>query len=225
MSTAAQSSPPSSRTALLVGATGLIGGHCLRLLAADPFYSRVIVLARRPLTDTLPTKVEAHVVDFDRLDALPAQVRADHIFCALGTTIKLAGSPEAFRRVDLDYPIALAKLALARGADHFLVVSSLGANADSRMLYSRTKGEMEQQLTAMSFRSITIFRPSLLLGERKEFRLGEEVAKRLDFLMPLRYKPIQASRVASAMISVAKENRPGTRILESAEIQNLGVAA
>jgi uncharacterized protein YbjT (DUF2867 family) len=93
------------------------------------------------------------------------------------------------------------------------------------MLYSRTKGEMEQQLTALPFRSITIFRPSLLLGERKEFRLGEEVAKRFDFLMPQRYKPIQASRVASAMVVVAKENRPGTRILESAEIQSLGVAA
>lgn len=225
MSTAAQSSSPSSRTALLVGATGLIGGHCLRLLAADPFYSRVVVLARKPLTDTFHAKVETHIVNFDRLEALPAQLRADDVFCALGTTIKLAGSPEAFRKVDLDYVIALAKLAQERGADQFLVVSSLGANADSRMLYSRTKGEMEQQLTAIPYRSITIFRPSLLLGERKEFRLGEEVAKRFDFLMPLRYKPIQASRVASTMIAVAKENRPGTRILESAEIQSLGVVA
>jgi uncharacterized protein YbjT (DUF2867 family) len=213
------------RTALLAGATGLVGSHCLRLLAADPSYARVIILVRRAIPGSLSSKVEQHIVDFDRLENLPSSVRADHVFCALGTTIKRAGSPEAFRKVDLEYPLALAKLTLQRGAEHFLVVSSLGADPSSRMLYGRVKGQMEQQLAAFPFRGITIFRPSLLLGDREEFRLGEEVAKRLDFLMPHRYKPIEASRVAAAMIAAAKENRPGTRIIESAEIQKLGVAA
>lgn len=215
----------SSRTALLVGATGLVGGHCLQLLSADPFYGRVVILVRRSVTGALPSKVEQHLVDFDRLDTLPPAVRADHVFCALGTTIRQAGSPEAFRKVDLEYPLALAKLTLQRGAEHFLAVSSLGADPKARMLYSRAKGEMEQQLLALPFRAITIFRPSLLLGDRKEFRLGEEVAKRFGFLMPSRYKPIDASRVAAAMISAAKEHRPGRRIIESAEIQKMGIAA
>jgi len=215
----------SGRSALLVGATGLVGGHCLQLLSADPFYGRVVILVRRSFTADLASKVEQHAVDFDRLDTLPQAVRADHVFCALGTTIRQAGSPEAFSKVDLEYPLAVAKLTLERGAEHFLVVSSLGADPGARVLYSRVKGEMEQQLLAIPFRNITIFRPSLLLGDRKEFRLGEEVAKRFGFLMPSRYKPIDARRVAAAMISAAKENRLGTRIIESAEIQKMGVAA
>ena len=215
----------STRTALLVGATGLIGGHLLRLLSGNAFYSRVTVLARRTLTAESPGNVDTRVIDFGKLDALPTDVRADHVFCALGTTIKQAGSPAAFRTVDLEYPIAVAKLALSRGAEHFLVVSSLGAHSKSRVLYSRVKGEMEEQLQALPFRSVTIFRPSLLLGQRVEFRLGEEVAKRFGFLMPSSYKPIDAARVASAMIAIARENRPGIRIIESAEIQKLGAAA
>lgn len=215
----------SSRTALLVGATGLVGSHCLRLLSGDPSYDRVVVLVRRSVTGILPPNVEQHLVDFNRLDELPPAVRADHVFCALGTTIRQAGSPQAFRQVDLEYPLAVAKLTLKRGAEHVLVVSSLGADPKSRVLYSRVKGEMEQQLLALPFRSITIVRPSLLLGDRKEFRLGEEVAKRFGFLMPTRYKPIDASRVAATMIVAAKANRPGVRIIESAEIQTMGVAA
>ena len=225
MTAGAVSPSTSTRTALLVGATGLIGGHLLRLLSEDPFYSRVMVLARRPLTDVASARIDTRVIDFGQLDSLPADVRADHVFCALGTTIKQAGSPAAFRTVDLEYPIAVAKLALSRGAEHFLVVSSLGAHAKSRVLYSRVKGEMEQELQALPFRSITIFRPSLLLGQRMEFRLGEEVAKRFGFLMPLTYKPIDASRVASAMIVAARGNRPGIRVIESAEMQKMGAAA
>lgn len=225
MTAATPSVGTAPRTALVVGATGLVGGHCLRRLAADPFYSRVVVLARRPLAETFPARVETHVVDFVRLEALPPQVRADHVFCALGTTIKRAGSPEAFRKVDLEYPLSVARLTLQRGAEHFLVVSSLGAHAKSRMLYNRVKGEMEEQLLTMPFRCITIFRPSLLLGHRAEFRFGEEVAKRFGFLMPPSYKPIDAGRVAAAMVAAAHESRPGTRIIESAEIQKPSPAA
>jgi uncharacterized protein YbjT (DUF2867 family) len=210
------------RTALLAGATGLIGGHCLELLAADPFYSRVIILVRRPVERSLPPKIQQLVINFDHLHGLPSEFQADDIYCALGTTIRQAGSADAFRKVDLTYPLSLARMTLERGAQHFLVVSSLGANASARVLYSRVKGEMERDVLALPFRSITIFRPSLLLGHRKEFRLGEEVAKRFAFLTPARYKPIDARRVARAMVAVARAGQAGPRIIESAEIQTLG---
>ena len=212
----------SGRTALLAGATGLVGGHCLELLAADDAYARVIVLVRRELSTPLPPKVEAQIVDFDHLEQLPEAIRADDVFCALGTTIRQAGSPAAFTKVDLDYVVNLATWSLQRGAQHFLVVSSLGANAQARVLYSRVKGEMEEAVRALPFRAVSIFRPSLLLGDRKEFRLGEEIAKRFGFLMPTTYKPIHAGRVAAAMIATAKANRTGSRIIESAEIQRIG---
>jgi len=217
--TTASSAP---RSALLVGATGLVGGHCLELLDADPFYIRVSILVRRPLTHAHSPKVEQHVVDFDHLDALPDAVRAAHVFCALGTTIRQAGSPGNFRRVDFGYPLAVAKWALSRGAEHFAVVSSLGADPNARVLYTRVKGEMEAELRTLTYHGVTIVRPSLLLGDREEFRLGEELARRFGFLMPARYKPIDARRVAAAMISSAKANRPGTRLIESAELQLTG---
>lgn len=223
-STGSQMNSGSGRTALLAGATGLIGGHCLELLATDPFYSRVIILVRRPVERSLPPKVQQLVIGFDHLQGLPSDVRADDIYCALGTTIRQAGSADAFRKVDLTYPVSLARMTLERGAHHFLVVSSLGANPRARVLYSRVKGEMEREVMALPFRSITIFRPSLLLGQRKEFRLGEEVARRLAFITPARYKPIEASRVANAMVRVAKAGQPGPRIIESSEIQTLGGA-
>ena len=206
------------RSALLVGATGLVGGHCLELLAVDPVYDRVTVLVRRELSRMPSPKVVQHVVDFDHLEHLPPEVRAQDVFCALGTTIKQAGSEAAFRKVDLDYPVRVAKLMLDRGAEQFIVVSSLGANPKARVMYSRVKGEMEAAVSALPFQSVTILRPSLLLGERKEFRLGEELAKRIGFLMTASYKPVHARKVAASMIAAAKQHQPGTRILESAEI-------
>lgn len=212
------------RTALLAGATGLVGGHCLERLAADPVYSRVIILVRRPVERSLPPRVQQLVIDFDHLNGLPSDVRADDVYCTLGTTIRQAGSAEAFRKVDLAYPVSLARMTLERGAHHFLVVSSIGANPAARVLYSRVKGEMEREVLALPFRSITVLRPSLLLGDRKEFRLGEEVAKRFAFLTPARYKPIEARRVAMAMVAAAKSDHAGPRIIESADMQTPGAA-
>lgn len=209
------------RSALLVGATGLVGSHCLQLLAEDASYDRVFVLVRRPITPSLPQKFEQHVVDFDALDRVPDHVRALDILCALGTTIRQAGSETAFRKVDLDYPVAVAKMMLTRGAETFVVVSSLGANPKARVMYSRVKGEMEAAVSTIPYRSITILRPSLLLGDRKEFRLGEELAKRIGFLMTASYKPVHARTVAAAMITAAKSQTPGTRVIESAEISRM----
>ena len=208
------------RTVVLVGASGLVGAECLRLLVADPGVGRVVVLARRPLADVpVSPKLASHVVDFDRLDAHAELLAADQLVCALGTTIAQAGSKERFRAVDYGIPLALAKLAADRGARHFLLVSALGADASSRVFYNHVKGELEEALAALPFRSLSIVRPSLLLGERREFRLGESIAKRFAFLMPGKYAPIHSRDVAAALVRLAAEDAPGRRVVESGEMR------
>lgn len=203
----------------LLGATGLVGRHTLDLLASDPAFTRVVVVARRRFAEATAPRVEAHVVDFDRLDERPDLFRVDQVICALGTTIRAVdGSHERFRAVDYGLPLTAARLALSQGVRHFLLVSALGASAQSRIFYSRVKGELEDALRTMGFRSVTILRPSLLLGDRQEFRFGEEVAKRLGFLVPGRYRPVHARDVAAALVRSAREDVPGLHILESDEI-------
>jgi uncharacterized protein YbjT (DUF2867 family) len=208
------------RSILLLGATGLVGGHCLRLLATDPAFSRIVVLTRRSLpVEQRFGNVEPHVVDFDNLSAHASLFRVDQIMCALGTTIRQAGSQARFRVVDYEYPLAAARLGLGHGATHYLLVSSIGANPRSRAFYTRVKGELEATVLALQYRSVTIVRPSLLLGPRAEYRLGEQVAKRLAFLMRGNYKPVPAHAVAAALVRAAKEDAPGRRIIESREIR------
>jgi uncharacterized protein YbjT (DUF2867 family) len=207
----------------IVGVTGLVGGECLRQALADPCVTRVVALARRPLAAPAlgDSKLEAHVVDLDRPETYAAFLTVDAVLCALGTTIRVAGSQAAFRRVDHDYPLAVARAALERGARHFLLVSALGADAGSRVFYNRVKGEVERDLQALGYPSLTIARPSLLVGQRPELRLGEEVLKRLGFLLPRAYKPVAASVVAGALLAAAREEQPGTRVLESAVLPQL----
>ena len=208
------------RSVVLVGATGLVGAECLRLLLADPGVARVVVLARRPLADLPPSpKIAAHVVDFEQLEAHAAPLAADQLVCALGTTIARAGSKESFRAVDYGIPLALGKLAAERGVRHFLLVSALGADASSRVFYNKVKGDLEEALAALPLRSLSIVRPSLLLGDRREFRLGESIAKRFAFLVPGKYAPIQARDVAAALVRLAAEDAPGRRVVESAEMR------
>lgn len=203
----------------LLGATGLVGRHTLDLLAGDPHFSRVVVLARRKFAEAMAPRVEAHIVDLEKLPERPDLLRVDQVICALGTTIKaVGGSRERFRAVDYGIPLAAARIAQQQGARHFLLVSAIGASATSRIFYSRLKGELEDALRTLPFRSVTILRPSLLLGDRGEFRIGEEVAKRFAFLVPGRYKPIHARDVAAALVRSAKEDVPGLHILESDEI-------
>lgn len=207
---------------LVVGATGLVGSECVRLFAADARFSRVTALVRRDLPPALRLpRVEQHLVGFDRLDAESGLRPATHVLCALGTTIRQAGSQEAFRRVDHDYVVAAARLGQRLGARHFLLVSALGASAKSRVFYNRVKGETEDDVRALGYRALTIARPSLLLGERSERRFGEEVAKRLGFLMPGRLRPVEAADVARALLLAAVEDRPGVRVLESDEIRRV----
>lgn len=214
------SNTTTSTSVLLAGATGLVGGECLRLLLADPTFSRVVALTRRPLAlAAAPHKLQARVVDFDRLAEHASLFRVDQIICALGTTIKQAGSRERFRQVDLVYPLEIARLGLEHGARHVLLVSSLGANARSRVFYNRVKGELENALRALPYRAITIVRPSLLLGERRQVRLGEAIGARLGFLAPGRYRPVRASAVAMVLVDAARQDLPGLHLIESGEIR------
>ena len=206
---------------MLLGATGLVGREILRLLCADPAVDRIVTPVRRSFTAPEDPRLQVEVVDFDALDSHADLFEVDQIFCALGTTIKAAGSQQAFRRVDLEYPLAAARLGVERGATHFLVVTAVGASATSRVFYNRVKGELEDALRTLPYRSVTIARPSLLLGDRDELRFGEEVGKRLGWITPGRYRPVAASAVALALVLAAREDRPGMRIIESEDIRRL----
>ena len=212
-----------NKTALVIGATGLVGEETLKQLLNSAQYSKVIGLTRRPL-DIKHAKLENPVVDFDK----PGQyssIKADDVYCAMGTTIGKAGSQAAFKRVDFEIPLLVAKQALDNGAAKFILVSSMGADAKSMVFYSRTKGELEQALSQLKYKAVLIFRPSILLGNRKEYRAGEAIgrfaAEKLSFLFagPLaKYKGTPVDLLAKAMIKEAGENVSGVRIIENNEI-------
>jgi uncharacterized protein YbjT (DUF2867 family) len=211
-----------TRRALVAGATGLVGRQVVHALLDDPEYATVTLLVRRPTGMAHPKLVE-QVIDFDRLQvtALPP---VDDVYSCLGTTIRRAGSQEAFRRVDLDYPLAIARAALARGARRFLFVSAMGADARSRIFYNRVKGQLEEALAALPFQAVIALRPSLLAGERTEHRLGERLALKLALplrsLLPARYRPVPDVAVARAMLACAKRALTGFHVVESDAIQN-----
>ena len=206
------------RAALLAGATGLIGGHLLELLLGDPTWNRVTALVRRPL-DREHEKLDVRVVDFDALADIQDPPTADDVLCCLGSTMKKAGSKAAFRKVDHDYVVAVARLGLAVGARRFLLVSAVGASASSMNFYARTKGEAEDSVAALGYPVLHVFQPSILIGERDESRPGERlgivmagVLNRL-FLGPLRrYRGIAAETVAAAMVAAAKSDGEGRRV-------------
>ena len=215
-----------SRIAWLAGATGLVGGLVLKQLIASERYARVVVLTRRTVRVEDP-KIEQRVVNFDQLPAmdLPA---ADDVFCALGTTIKKAGSQEAFRHIDLDFPLALANKALARNAKQFLLVSSVGANAKSKNFYLRTKGELEDAVFALPFEATHIFRPSILVGPREERRAGERAGiVFMKLVSPMlvgglrKYRPMEAEDVARSMVSAAAMEGSGKSVYEYREMMAL----
>lgn len=215
-------------TALVAGATGLIGRRLVRLLIESDDYDRVHLLVRRPTGITDDRLVE-HAIDFDKLpDAGEDVGSVDHAFCALGTTIRTAGSREAFRRVDHDYVVAFAKLARDLGAQQFAVVSSLGADPDTRSFYLRVKGETERDLEALGLPRLVILRPSLLTGDRDEFRPGEKVSQLLlGITSPLlvgrlgRIRPVSDEQVARAMLGSVKNEGPAVWVIESEDIRSV----
>jgi uncharacterized protein YbjT (DUF2867 family) len=223
VSAASDSESKPGPLALVAGATGLVGRECLRLLANDDRLAEVRALVRRPLPpDFARARVRECRADFGRLAGHADWFQVDWVFCALGTTLRAAGSPAGFIRVDYDYPLAIARLAREHGARHFLLVSAMGAHPQSRVFYSRVKGELEQALRGLGFPSLTIARPSMLLGEREEFRLGEEIGKRLARLAPARWRPVHAAQVAAALVRAAHAEAPGVRLLENLQLRAAG---
>lgn len=213
---------PGTKSILLLGATGLVGRECLRLLVENDRFNRIVVLSRRPLDGEFANpKVESHVVDFDHLTAAAPLFGVDQIICALGTTIGQAGSRDRFRTVDLVYPLTAAHLGIERKVSHFLLVSALGANAGSLLFYNRIKGELEEAVSALPYRSLTIARPSVLVGKRDHPRTGESIAAALRVAFPPRLRPIKASDVARALVHQAVLDEPGRRVLLSAELRKI----
>jgi uncharacterized protein YbjT (DUF2867 family) len=209
-----------AKIALLAGCTGLIGSQLLELLLNDNRYSGIIAISRKPIS-TVNAKLTNLVCELHDLSNYKNQLEADDVFCCLGTTIKKAKSKEAFRAVDLDAPLLLARISKEHGAKKFLLVSLLGADKNSSIFYNKIKGEVEEAIKQVGFDSFHILRPSLLLGPRKEKRSGEDAAKFFykifGFLVPKKYQAIESIKVARAMLSFAQKEGPS--IHESNELQ------
>ena len=213
-------------TATLVGATGLIGSFLLEELLNDARFDKVRILIRRPIDISHP-KLEKKIIDFNDSDSLlVALSNSDVVFCSIGTTNKkVKGDKEAYRKIDFAIPVKLARFCNMTGCEKFILVSSAGANSKSRNFYQHLKGETEEAVKSVGLKTVHIMRPSLLLGERKEFRLGENIGKAvmtsLSFLIPEKYKAIQGKDVAKVMLALAQKNDEGVFMHENSEIRYL----
>ena len=214
------------RIAVIAGSTGLVGHELLQLLQNDSTYDKVYCLVRKSSNLKHPRVAEL-VIDFDRIPESLSEIKSvDDIYCCLGTTIKtVGGSKEAFRKVDHDYPLALAKWGESMNAKKMLVVSAMGADANSSIFYNKTKGEMENDISKLKIESITFFRPSLLIGDRKENRPGEKIgiaiAKALSFLfigLLKNYKGIHVKKVAAAMLIASRKQSRGVEVILSGQM-------
>ena len=216
------------KSALVAGGTGLVGSQLVKLLIQSTKFDGVKVLVRKEN----PTQIEgADVleVDYERLSEFEQYLKADVIFCCLGTTIKKAGSKEKFRKVDYAYPYELAKLCLKNGDIQFNIITANGANSNSFFFYNRVKGDIEKALEGLNIQNLNIFRPSLLLGKRNEKRITEEVGSIFASVVnPLlvgklkKHRAIQGLTVARAMLNVSLKNLSGIHYIESNDIQKIG---
>ena len=215
-------------TATLIGSTGLIGGYLLEELLYDPSFDNVKILIRKPVTVS-DAKLEKKIVDFNDNDSLLVAIsNSDVVFCSVGTTNwKTKGDREAYRRIDYDIPVKAARFCKMTGCEKFVFVSSVGANAKARGFYLKLKGEIEEAVQTVGLNSVHVMRPSMLLGNRKEFRFGEKLGtpliKAFSFLLSSKYKPIQARDVARAMVTAAKRNNEGFFVHEYSDIRKLAV--
>lgn len=207
--------PRPAQRLLLVGATGLVGRHVLQRALADPRVASIVAPTRRPLP--AHAKLLAPAVDYERLDEDAAWWRADAVICTLGTTLRTAGSKAAFRRVDHDHPLAVARRAHAHGTPTYVLNSAIGADAASRFFYNRVKGELEEALQQVGFASLTLVRPGLIGGQREEFRLGERlmasVLRAAGPLLPRRWRLNPAEHIAQALLEAALAARPGVSVI------------
>jgi len=208
---------------MIIGASGMVGTVLINLIKNDNPYDKVIILTRRALKNIHDSdKFIQHIVDFDNLEQYREVIKARTMVSLLGTTAKKAGSKEGFIRVDYEYPKQTALIARDNGTENIILVSSIGANADSGFLYPATKGRLEQAIMEMGFKSVNILRPSLLLGNRQEFRAGEDISKSLasglSFMIPAKYKPVHARTVAQKIIDISIKPVCGNNIFQGKEI-------
>ncbi|THU39385.1 NAD-dependent epimerase/dehydratase family protein [Niastella caeni] len=217
------------KTAVVLGATGLIGQHLVQELLHNEFFSKVRILVRRPISLNHP-KADIQVVNFNDEKDIAAKIDiGDVIFCCIGTTRKkVKGNKTEYRKVDYDIPIITARLGIQHGFNQFLLVSAIGANPMAANFYLQLKGCIEEDVTALPFESIHIFRPSILLGKRKEFRTGENIGKgfmnAISFLLIgawRKYRPIAAADVAKAMVAAANKEIAGVHLYEFDEMKEL----
>lgn len=216
-----------NKTALVLGATGLVGTQLVKELGNSKIYSEIHLLTRSEMKFTDP-KCIGHVVYLDNLSEYDNLFKVSDVFICLGTTIKKAKSKEAFRKVDYDYVIEAAKMAKTANAEKLLVITAMGANSKSKFFYSRVKGDVEGTLKYLELNTVHIFRPSLLLGERQEFRAGEKISGLIStfakyiFVGPVRpYRAIHANKVAAAMYAAAQTTAKGYHFYNSDEIEKL----
>jgi uncharacterized protein YbjT (DUF2867 family) len=207
------------KTAIIIGATGLVGNVLTDELLKDNRYEKVRILVRKKIEKQHP-KLEQIIFDFNAPDS--ALIFGDEVYCCLGTTIKKAGTKEAFRKVDFDYPQTIAKIAKKNGIKQFSIISSMGANPNSKIFYSKVKGEIEEALKQIDFQSLIIVRPSMLLGNRGEFRLGERIGKvfmnLFSIFIPKNFKAVTATKVAKTMVLALNKRNKGITCIESNEI-------
>ncbi|MFD2230566.1 NAD(P)H-binding protein [Alkalimarinus sediminis] len=218
------------RKALVVGATGLIGGECVRQALALDSYSEVVVFGRRKLS-LAHSRLTQIIGPLAEAEALLKDCKVDDVFCCLGTTIKKAKTQANFKTVDYEYPVSIAEVMLNNGAEHFCVVSATGANASSYFFYNRVKGELEKKLESLGYPYLTIMRPSLLVGDRDEVRLGESLSAAVGAVIKplmkgplLEISPVDADKVARVMVREAEKIKDGLRyqnrlVIKSREIQ------
>lgn len=215
-----------NKTALVVGATGLTGSELIHLLIKDTDYSTIKIFGRRKSGFSHP-KIQEHITDLFNLISFENDFTGDVAFCCIGTTAKKTPNKDLYRKIDFGIPVALAELCKKNNVPHFIAISALGANKSSSVFYNRTKGEMEEALLATSLKRLNILRPSLIVGNRKEFRLGEKIASLVMGVAQLfmfgslkKYKPIDASVIARAMLLLSRTSSSDV-IIESDEIKKL----
>lgn len=218
-----------AKTALIAGATGLVGGHLLDLLIEDESYSTVKILSRRTMGGDDDKLKEIIIEDFGKMEDYAKELKADDYFCCLGTTMKKAGSKEAFKKVDFEYPVGLAAIARENNAKSFHLISAMGADSGSIIFYNKVKGETEEAIKSMKLDQAFIYRPSFIAGERAESRTAEKaalwLADKVNFIFtgPLKkYAAVHAKTIAKAMLNTAKDSKEKFKIFPSDEIEKIG---
>jgi uncharacterized protein YbjT (DUF2867 family) len=209
------------RTAIVAGATGLVGRELVQKLISSDQYKTINILSRKK-SGIVNEKIKELVIDFDNISQLKFDEPIDDVFCTLGTTMKQAGSRRNFKKVDYEYVVAFANLGKKSGASKLLVVSAMGANPKSSIFYNQVKGMTEEALKNIGYKELVIVRPSLLLGERSEMRTGEKLSgfimKTLNFLIPDNYKAISAEKVAESMLKMALKPTGNVSIVKSGKM-------